>query len=106
MLAECMSVVMDILLLCCRALAEAEVGVQVCPVEGEWAEEVLPKLRGVDVERLSGGATAAKAAARPAEPEPMDAVPQAALQIIRKNDAGAVDDARKRFLARKAARKK
>ena len=77
-----------------------------CPVEGEWAEEVLPKLRSVDVERLSGGTTAAKAAARAAEPEPTGAVPQVAVQVIRKNDAMAVDDARKRFLARKAARKK
>ena len=101
-----MGVITGVLLLCSLALAKVEVGMQVCPVEGEWAEEVLPKLRGVDVERLSGGTTAAKAAARAAEPEPVGAVPQAALQIIRKNDAVAVDDARKRFLARKAARKK
>lgn len=38
---------------------------QVCPVEAEWVDTVMPRLRGVDVKRLSGGATteAAKAGA-------------------------------------------
>ena len=30
---------------------------QVCPVEVEWVDIVMPRLRGVDVKRLSGGAT-------------------------------------------------
>lgn len=42
--------------------------VQVCPVEGQWVNTVLPKLRGVDVKRLSGGATAAAAKAEASQP--------------------------------------
>jgi len=78
---------------------------QVCPVEAEWAEAVLPKLRSVDVERLSGGATAARAAARAASPGALAASPPpAALAVERKNSAAAVGAARERFLARRAAK--
>lgn len=80
---------------------------QVCPIEAEWAEEVLPKLRNVDVERLSGGATAAKAAAQSVSPvADVSSLAEVNLQVIRKNDAAAVGAARERFLARKAAKRK
>lgn len=82
---------------------------QVCPMEAEWVEDVLPKLRNIDTELLSGGLTTRKAAKRAADAENM---PKEALAkdqvaaIARKNDAAAIDAARQRYLARKAGSKK
>ena len=69
---------------------------QVCAVEEAWVAPILPRLRDVDVKRLSGGkfssekTEAVSKAAAPA-PAPVKAKP----------DAGAVDAARQRFLERK-----
>jgi ATP-dependent RNA helicase DHX8/PRP22 len=81
----------------------------VCPVEGAWVGELLPKLQGVDVARLSGGATAARAAqgggggggAAAGEGGGKAAAPEAPAE--RRNSGVAVDAARARFLVRKAA---
>ena len=73
-------------------------------------EDVLPKLRDIDVERLSGGATTRKAAHRVEAVEqlaPADAAPvsiQPSAGVPRKNDLVALDAARERYLARKAGR--
>jgi len=82
---------------------------QVCPMEAEWVEDVLPKLRNIDTALLSGGLTTKKAARRAADagemPEEALAKDQAAA-IARKNDGAAIDAARQRYLARKAGSRK
>ncbi len=78
---------------------------QVCPVEAEWAEEIIPKLRDVDVKRLSGGAAAAAAGSNAAG-EPAARAAKKAVGPLEKRLAGTIDAARARFLARKQARTK
>ena len=80
---------------------------QVCPVEGPWVAAILQKLRGIDVRRLSGGAD------QPPEPATAPSGSGAAfvganpaLQGSKKTDQAALEAARARFAARKAARKK
>ena len=78
---------------------------QVCPMEAEWVEDVLPKLRDVDVERLSGGATAAAAAHRAEAAEQLQAAAetaQGAVGVPRKSGQSVVDAGRERYLARRA----
>ena len=80
---------------------------QVCPIKAEWVEDVLPKLRDIDVERLSGGATTVAAAHRAEAAEQLQAAAEKAHGLVgvpRKSDQSAVDAARDRFLARKASR--
>lgn len=75
----------------------------------EWVEEVLPKLRNIDVERLSGGMTTRKAAKRAEIAGQLSENPvakEAPAAIARKNDVAAVDAARQRYLARKSVKKK
>ncbi len=73
-------------------------------------EGVLPKLRDIDVERLSGGATTQAAAHRAEAAEQLRGLAEAALEakglmgVPRKNDVSAVDAARERYLARKAGK--
>ena len=81
-----------------------------CPVDGEWVGDYVAKLRGVNVERLSGGATTAQVLAAPLAP---DAVGLSATASSLAAAAGrarinqtAVDAAKARFAARKAARTK
>ncbi|KAF8068452.1 DEAH4 [Scenedesmus sp. PABB004] len=85
---------------------------QVCPTRFEWVEPLLPKLQGVDVQRLSGGklraeaaaaAAAAVAAAAAAADDAGGGGGAQAAQLARRNDDDAVSAARARFLARKAA---
>mmetsp|Transcript_31621 Transcript_31621/g.89851 ORF Transcript_31621/g.89851 Transcript_31621/m.89851 type:complete len:98 (-) Transcript_31621:1648-1941(-) len=82
---------------------------QVCPVNGEWTEEIIPKLRGIDVLRLSGGKTGA-AAATAAEERSRRAVEGGGGgdcdgKSNRRNNEAAVNAARARFLARKKLKK-
>ncbi len=75
----------------------------VCPVEGRWvAEWVLPKLQGVDVNRLSGGNTGADSINTDEQLKEKEGKKEAAA-ALKRNDSAAVDAARARFLARKAA---
>ena len=74
----------------------------VCAVEGNWVAEVLPKLQKVDIARLSGGVTGEKAKAAQEE-RIEDKTEEGAISKGRRNDETAVDAARARFLARKAA---
>lgn len=80
----------------------------VCPVDSAWVDALLPKLTNVDVARLSGGETGARAKAAAEAGEEAGAGAAAACRgdtaaAERRNDAAAVEAARKRFLARKAA---
>ena len=79
---------------------------QVCPVESSWVGGFLQKLRGIDVQRLSGAAPpAAPAVAAAGTTEPAAGQqPAGAAAKDKKNDTAAVDAARARFAARKAAR--
>ncbi|BDA44197.1 ATP-dependent RNA helicase DHX8 [Coccomyxa sp. Obi] len=82
---------------------------KVCPMESEWVENVLPTLRNIDVERLSGGVTTRKAAKRAAIAGQLTETTAARDQpagVPRKNDPAAVDAARQRYLARKSEKKK
>lgn len=84
---------------------------QVCPVEGEWVGKYVEKLRGVDVERLSGGASTAHVLAAPAPASvgpPLDNPASSPLVSPgrSRHDQAAVDAAKARFAARKAARVK
>lgn len=76
-------------------------------------EDVLPRLRDIDVERLSGGATTARAAHRAEAAEhllhaapPTEAAPRPnqAAGVPRKTTLEAADAARERFLARRAGK--
>ena len=78
---------------------------QVCPVEEDWVAMILPKLRNVDVKRLSGGATAAVATANQDAPA-ADSVAVAVQSGIARRDQVTVDAARARYLNRKAAKVK
>ncbi len=72
-------------------------------------EDVLPTLRNVDVERLSGGVTTRKAAKRAATAGQLTETTAARNEtagVPRKNDTAAVDAARQRFLARKCEKRK
>ena len=69
------------------------------PVDREWLAPLLPRLEAVDTSRLLG-AEVAVAAAAPAEAKSDEGGASAA----RRNDDGAVEAARARFLARKRAR--
>jgi ATP-dependent RNA helicase DHX8/PRP22 len=83
--------------------------VQVCPMNTEWVEEVLPKLRNINVERLSGGMTTRKAAKRAEFAGQLSENPvakEAPAATARKNNVAAVDAARQRYLARKSVKKK
>ena len=69
---------------------------------------ILQKLRGIDVLRLSGGSQQ-PAEAAPAAPLGLGAAfvgASPALQGGKKTDQAALEAARARFVARKAARKK
>lgn len=81
---------------------------QVCPVEEDWVAMILPKLRNVDVKRLSGGATAAAAAVATANQDApaADSVAVAVQSGIARRDQVTVDAARARYLNRKAAKVK
>ena len=76
---------------------------QVCPVEAEWTADIIPKLRSIDVMRLSGGKTSAAATA--AAKETASGKHQLGANIGgkegRRNDGSAVNAARERFLERK-----
>jgi ATP-dependent RNA helicase DHX8/PRP22 len=82
----------------------------VCPVEGRWvAERVLPKLQNVDIDRLSGGGSSAEKdrnnATDGAEKMKLEGEETAPIATSKtRNDSGAVDAARARYLARKAAK--
>ncbi|KAI7837808.1 hypothetical protein COHA_008436 [Chlorella ohadii] len=81
---------------------------KVCPVESQWVQAILPRLEGIDVNRLSGGKTGAKAiAAAEAQAAGLaaaaDAEKQRAAAAERRNTDDAVAAARARYLARKAA---
>jgi ATP-dependent RNA helicase DHX8/PRP22 len=96
--------------MCPAAAAAAAAGVtQVCPTRGEWVEPLLPKLQDVDIQRLSGGRLAeAAAAADPGaggapEVQPGCSTGGAGQGLVRRNDDGAVDAARQRYLQRKQA---
>jgi ATP-dependent RNA helicase DHX8/PRP22 len=85
---------------------------QVCPTRGEWVEPLLPKLQDVDVQRLSGGKLKAQHAAGAAnaavaavddEVQAGSSKADAAQKLARRNDDGAVNAARQRYLQRKQA---
>ena len=69
------------------------------PVEREWLAPLLPRLEAVDTSRLLGADVGAAAAA-PAEAK----ADEGGAGAARRNDDGAVEAARARFLARKRAR--
>ncbi|KAL4545360.1 hypothetical protein Ndes2526B_g00040 [Nannochloris sp. 'desiccata'] len=70
----------------------------VCPIEGRWvAERVLPKLQGVDINRLSGGREEDRGHIDDEKKE------KGAAAAETRHDSAAIDAARARFLARKAA---
>ena len=69
------------------------------PVDREWLAPLLPRLEAVDTSRLLGAEVAAAAAA-PAEAK----ADEGGASAARRNDDGAVEAARARFLARKRAR--
>jgi ATP-dependent RNA helicase DHX8/PRP22 len=74
---------------------------QVCAVEEAWVVSLLPRLRDVDVQRLSGGRfTAAEVAVAGQEEVRVKAAP-APVAVKAKADDAAVDAARQRFLERK-----
>ena len=80
----------------------------VCAVEAPWVGAVTERLREVDLKRLSGGRVATRKARE--EEARMERAKEAERRRIesgaRKNDDKAVDDARARYLARKAAAEK
>ena len=69
---------------------------------------ILPKLRNVDVQRLSGGAVAAVAAVTTANQSvpAADVVAVAVQSGIARKDQVTVDAARARYLSRKAGKPK
>ena len=73
---------------------------QVCAVDEAWVTPLLPRLRDVDVQRLSGGKFRQQAEQVAAAPE-AQAKPAPAPAVKAKADAAAVDAARQRFLERK-----
>jgi ATP-dependent RNA helicase DHX8/PRP22 len=85
----------------------------VCPTRGQWVEPLLPKLQDVDVQRLSGGkltaqhtagaGNASAAATDGDEGQAGSSKADAAQKLARRNDDGAVDAARQRYLQRKQA---
>ena len=80
----------------------------VCAVEGPWVEAVTERLRGADLAKLSGGRVKGEKAKE--EERRMAVAKEAERQRVesgvRKNDDKAVDDAKARYLARKAAAEK
>ena len=83
--------------------------VQVCPVDSEWVQHILPRLWDVDVKRLSGGHTTELAVERAehAADAAAGAVRQAVSALLpRKNDMTSVDAAKARYLARKGKKSK
>ena len=80
----------------------------VCAVEAPWVAPVTERLRGVNLKRLSGGRVATRKARE--EEARRERAKEAERQRIesgaRKNDDKAVEDARARYLARKAAAEK
>ncbi|KAL3149932.1 hypothetical protein ABBQ38_013295 [Trebouxia sp. C0009 RCD-2024] len=82
---------------------------RVCPVDDDWVAMILPKLRNVDVKRLSGGSTAAAAAAVATAHQDAPAADVVAVAVqsgIARKDQITVDAARARYMNRKAARTK
>ena len=75
-------------------------------METDWVSMILPKLRNIDVKRLSGGETAAAAAIATAQQTlpAADAVAVAIQSGVARKDQVTVDAARARFLNRKAAK--
>eukprot|EP00210_Caulerpa_lentillifera_P000813 g787.t1 len=79
---------------------------KVCPVDGSLVDEIVRKLRNVDVHRLSGGKFRTQAITRvesntlPVEPEM-----QSAIGVKRKHSEETLSAARQRYLNRKAKRK-
>jgi ATP-dependent RNA helicase DHX8/PRP22 len=72
-----------------------------------WVEEVLPRLRNIDVQRLSGGATTRHAKARAEEQQQevsIEDVQHRRAVSRQKKDTAAIDAARQRYLARKSSR--
>ncbi|ACO70016.1 hypothetical protein MICPUN_97967 [Micromonas commoda] len=80
----------------------------VCAVEAPWVAPVTERLREVDLKRLSGGRVATRKARE--EEARRERAKEAERQRIesgaRRNDDKTVDDARARYLARKAAAEK
>ena len=79
---------------------------QVCPVEGAWVGGFLQKLRGIDVQRLSGAALEVPDDAASVPASVVAQQPTVAAASSAKKDSAALDAARARFAARKAARTK
>lgn len=82
---------------------------QVCPMEHEWVQHMLPKLWDIDVKRLSGGHTTELAVekAEQAGHASESAGKKAGLVVPpRKNDPSSVDAARARYLARRGSKAK
>ncbi|RMZ55894.1 hypothetical protein APUTEX25_003860 [Auxenochlorella protothecoides] len=81
---------------------------KVCAVEGAWVAALLPRLTGVDVARLSGGASTAAAVAAAVGGEHAASGGASGkpgpLPLSRRNSDADVSDARARFLARKSQR--
>lgn len=75
-------------------------------MKSEWVEEVLSKLRSIDVQRLSGGATTRRAqtAADERQQTPEAGIERIGEVVGRKNDDAAIIAARERYMARKASR--
>lgn len=92
---------------CMQHMYATHSGLQVCPMEPEWVQYILPKLWDIDVKRLSGGATTEIAVE---EAEQAAHAPEGTLKkggyvvLPRKNDVSSVDAARARYLARKGSR--
>ena len=80
----------------------------VCAVEAPWVAPVTERLREVDLKRLSGGRVATRKARE--EEARRERAKEAERQRIesgaRRNDDKTVNDARARYLARKAAAEK
>ena len=76
---------------------------QVCPVERDWVADITAKVHDIDVERLSGG-TAAPGAAVALHDVPKATGASLASIGRPRIDQAAVDAAKARFAARKAAR--
>lgn len=81
---------------------------KVCAVEGAWVAALLPRLTGVDVARLSGGASTAAAVAAAVGGEHAASGGASGkpgpVPLSRRNSDADVSDARARFLARKSQR--
>jgi len=74
---------------------------QVSAVQHSWLKQPLADMRKVHVEELSG-----REVKRRREPSPEPEPEQDPAKLVRRNDDSGISEARKRFLERKAAKKK